>query len=76
MIDLLRIVLVVVAIVAGFIGLCCSFLMLAKQRASGRRYWLINPSAQIESWFTKECAVMLACVFIVLGAMRLRDALH
>ena len=76
MIDLIRIALAIVAAAAGFGGFWSAILMLDKQRASGRRYWLINPLAQIESTFTTECGIMIVCIITLVAAVLLRQALH
>lgn len=76
MIDLIRPALAIVALAAGFGAFWAGVLMLDKQRTSGRRYWLINPLAQIESLFTQECGIMFACLLIAVAAVILRDNLH
>ena len=76
MIDWLRIALAIVAVAAVFGAFWSGTLMLNKQRTSGRRYWLINPLAQWESTFTKECGIMFACLFIGAMALMLRNALN
>jgi hypothetical protein len=50
--------------------------MLDKQRMSGRRYWLINPAAQIDSLFSKECGISLACLLVAIVAAMLLGALR
>jgi hypothetical protein len=76
MVDLVWIALTIMAAVAWIGGVWSGILMLVKQRDSGRLYWLINPLAQLESTFTKECGVMVACGLIGIAAVMLRDALH
>jgi hypothetical protein len=76
MIDLMRGALALVAVAAGFGAFWAGALMLDKQRTSGRRYWLINPAAQIDSLFSKECGLSLACLLVAIAAAMLRDAIQ
>jgi hypothetical protein len=70
--DILRFVLLLVACAAGFAAVWAELLSLQK---TGRRYWLINPLAQLESIFTKETGIFLACLAIAAGSVVARNML-
>ncbi len=71
-IDILRFCLLLISVAAWFAGAWVGLLSLQK---TGRRYWLINPMAQLDSLFTKETGIFLICIFVAVGSMFLRDTL-
>ena len=70
--DFLRFVLLLVASAAGFAAVWVELLSLQK---TGRRYWFVNPLAHLESIFTRETGIFLACVVIGVGSVVARDML-
>jgi len=71
--DILRFALLLIATAAGLTALWVE--LVALQR-TGRRYWLINPLAQLETMFTKETGIFLICVVVAVGSVVLREMLE
>jgi hypothetical protein len=70
--DILRFGLLLVAAVALLTAGWVDLLALQK---TGRRYWLINPMARLETIFTKESGIFLICMVLAAGSLVLRDML-
>ena len=68
--------LVLVAVAAGFGAFWSAFSSCWINSERQADAIVINPAAQIESLFSKQCGISLASFFVAIAAAMLRGALH